>query len=109
MGKSPAPSPTPGGTPKPLLAPSPGLVQLGSGGGNGAVEFERLKAMYDGALLQQQQQQQQGRWRSMSTGGGGGLDYLYRASELDGTVVQRGGGMAPGGVYEVSGQGRGGQ
>ena len=59
MGKSLIGS-TPNGTPKPLLAPSPGMVPPGSGGNGGIgeeVELETLKAMYDSALLQQQQHQ----------------------------------------------------
>ncbi|KAK0638471.1 hypothetical protein B0T16DRAFT_449470 [Cercophora newfieldiana] len=107
LDRRPLPSPapvagSPGGSPKRLLS-SPGLPP----GSAGAGEFERLKAMYDNALSQQQSQQS-GRQRSGSIGqapGGGGLDYLFRASELDGTVVQRGAGMPPGGIYEVSGQG----
>jgi len=77
---------------------------LGTGSA-GLGEFERLKASYNMALLEQQrQEQEQGRPRSGSTGAGN-LDYLFRASELDSTVVQKGAGL-PLGVYEVSGDGR---
>ncbi|KAK0614597.1 hypothetical protein B0T14DRAFT_606849 [Immersiella caudata] len=108
IGKSPLGSPSPSGhgTPKHMLAASPAMLPASAGGtGMQEAEFERLKGMYDSALLTQGQ-----RRGSAPTAGvtGGGLDYLFRASELDGAGVQQRGLDARGNqVYEVPGQGLG--
>jgi hypothetical protein len=120
IGKSPLGSPSPSGrgTPKHMLAaspiPSPAMLPASSHGMNMSpgmgmgmnlqeAESERLKGLYPQDSVVQQSQ------RRGSPPMGGGLDYLFRASELDGAgVQQRGMGMDARGnrVYEIPGQGR---